>query len=116
MKQDDAPTLIGQLARPTGRILVDKVGETLARLDADACPGGLDSSGIGPPGARPGIRIELQASVRRIDETGTAGTRRAILQRALPGLRDLLAVRWMRDRRRPTTSVEVSPDATGPSA
>lgn len=30
-----------------------------------------------------------------------------ILQRALPGLRDLLAVSWMRDRRRPTQSCEL---------
>jgi len=33
-----------------------------------------------------------------------------ILQRALPGLMDLLAVRWMRARRRPTTSTEVAPE------
>jgi dolichol-phosphate mannosyltransferase len=32
-----------------------------------------------------------------------------IVQRALPGLRDLFAVRWMRSRRRPVTSVEVTP-------
>lgn len=31
-----------------------------------------------------------------------------IVQRALPGLRDLLAVRWMRDRLRPTTNIEVA--------
>lgn len=31
-----------------------------------------------------------------------------IVQRALPGLRDLFAVRWMRSRRRPTTSIEVT--------
>ncbi len=30
-----------------------------------------------------------------------------IVQRALPGLRDLFAVRWMKARRRPTASVEV---------
>lgn len=35
-----------------------------------------------------------------------------IVQRALPGLMDLLAVRWMRSRRRPTASVEVGPDET----
>lgn len=29
-----------------------------------------------------------------------------IVQRALPGLRDLFVVRWMRNRRRPTTAVE----------
>ncbi|MFO0831288.1 MAG: glycosyltransferase family 2 protein [Phycisphaerales bacterium] len=34
-----------------------------------------------------------------------------IVQRALPGLRDLFAVRWMRSRRRPVTSSEVR---TGP--
>ncbi len=33
-----------------------------------------------------------------------------IVQRALPGLLDLLAVRWMRSRRRPVSSVEVSPE------
>lgn len=32
-----------------------------------------------------------------------------IVQRALPGLRDLFAVRWMRSRRRPTTSEDVTP-------
>lgn len=31
-----------------------------------------------------------------------------IVQRALPGLRDLLVVRWMKDRRRPVSSVEVA--------
>jgi dolichol-phosphate mannosyltransferase len=30
-----------------------------------------------------------------------------IVQRALPGLRDLFAVRWMKARRRPTTGVEI---------
>ncbi|MDX2131166.1 MAG: glycosyltransferase family 2 protein [Planctomycetota bacterium] len=38
-----------------------------------------------------------------------------ILQRALPGLRDLFAVRWMRSRRRPVTCVEVR-DAGAPPA
>jgi dolichol-phosphate mannosyltransferase len=40
----------------------------------------------------------------------TAGTTKygfGIVQRALPGLRDLFAVAWMRDRRRPTASMEV---------
>ncbi len=32
-----------------------------------------------------------------------------IVQRALPGLRDLFAVRWMKSRRRPTSSAEVRP-------
>ena len=37
-----------------------------------------------------------------------------IVQRALPGLRDLLVVRWMRDRRRPLTYLEVrGRDGTG---
>jgi hypothetical protein len=35
-----------------------------------------------------------------------------IVQRALPGLLDLLAVKWMRSRRRPTASIEVGPDET----
>lgn len=42
-----------------------------------------------------------------------------IVQRALPGLRDLFAVRWMKARRRPTSSMEVEPKAraaTPPSA
>jgi dolichol-phosphate mannosyltransferase len=34
-----------------------------------------------------------------------------ITKRALPGLMDLFAVRWMRSRRRPVTSIEVRPDA-----
>lgn len=33
-----------------------------------------------------------------------------IVKRALPGLQDLFAVRWMRSRRRPVTSVEVQPE------
>ena len=37
-----------------------------------------------------------------------------IVQRALPGLRDLLAVRYMRDRRRPTDHAEVGTPRTGP--
>jgi glycosyltransferase involved in cell wall biosynthesis len=37
-----------------------------------------------------------------------------IVQRALPGLRDLFAVRWMRTRRRPVTSIELTPP--GPAA
>ncbi|HYE62787.1 MAG TPA: glycosyltransferase family 2 protein [Phycisphaerales bacterium] len=35
-----------------------------------------------------------------------------IIQRALPGLIDLFAVRYMRSRRRPTTSMEVGADTT----
>jgi hypothetical protein len=39
-----------------------------------------------------------------------------VLTRAWPGLIDLFAVRYMRNRRRPTTSVEVTrPDAGGGS-
>jgi hypothetical protein len=34
-----------------------------------------------------------------------------ILKRALPGLQDLFAVRWMRNRRRPTIAGELSPKA-----
>lgn len=34
-----------------------------------------------------------------------------IVQRALPGLLDLLAIKWMRSRRRPTTSSEVKQSA-----
>jgi glycosyltransferase involved in cell wall biosynthesis len=37
-----------------------------------------------------------------------------ILQRALPGLHDLFAVRWMRSRRRPTQSIEVGPQPPTP--
>jgi dolichol-phosphate mannosyltransferase len=41
-----------------------------------------------------------------------------IVQRALPGLRDLFAVRWMKARRRPTSSMEVEPPsrATTPAS
>lgn len=38
-----------------------------------------------------------------------------IMQRAIPGLVDCFAVRYMRSRRRPTTSLEVTPD-TSPRA
>jgi hypothetical protein len=37
-----------------------------------------------------------------------------IVQRALPGLRDLFAVRWMRERRRPVANAEIVA-RTGPS-
>lgn len=36
-----------------------------------------------------------------------------ITKRALPGLHDLFAVRWMRSRRRPVTSVEVFAEVSG---
>lgn len=39
---------------------------------------------------------------------GTTKYGMGIVQRAIPGLLDLFAVRWMRARRRPTTSVEVT--------
>lgn len=35
-----------------------------------------------------------------------------ITKRALPGLHDLFAVRWMRSRRRPTQSIEILPPGT----
>lgn len=38
-----------------------------------------------------------------------------IVQRALPGLRDLFAVRWMKARRRPTSSMEVESKRRAPS-
>lgn len=39
-----------------------------------------------------------------------------IVQRALPGLRDLFTVRWMRARRRPTESMEVGMQEQNPRA
>lgn len=38
-----------------------------------------------------------------------------ITKRALPGLQDLFAIRWMRNRRRPVTSTEVSAPAPTPA-
>ncbi len=46
----------------------------------------------------------------------TAGTTKygmGIVQRAIPGLIDLFAVRYMRSRRRPVQSTEITPDGTG---
>lgn len=38
-----------------------------------------------------------------------------ITKRAIPGLVDLFAIRWMRSRRRPVTSIEVTSDSTSPT-
>lgn len=54
--------------------------------------------------------VEMQVAHR----PRTAGQTKygmGIVQRALPGLIDLFAVRYMKSRRRPTTSVEVRPEA-----
>ncbi|MCA9281722.1 MAG: glycosyltransferase family 2 protein [Phycisphaerales bacterium] len=43
---------------------------------------------------------------------GTSKYGMGITKRAIPGLLDLFAVRWMRNRRRPVTSIEATPDAS----
>ncbi len=53
------------------------------------------------------------AEVRVTHRPRTAGQTKyglGIVQRALPGLIDLFAVRYMKSRRRPTTSTELAPD------
>jgi dolichol-phosphate mannosyltransferase len=58
-----------------------------------------------------GFRVEEMPVRHRPREAGTTKYGLGITKRALPGLRDLLVVRWMRDRRRPVESQEVSPGA-----
>lgn len=55
--------------------------------------------------------------VHRPRTSGTTKYGMGIVQRALPGLLDLLAVRWMRSRRRPVDSAEIpAPIAPRPGA
>ncbi len=49
-------------------------------------------------------------------EFGTTKYGLGIWQRALPGLRDLFAVRWMNSRRRPTSCVEITREDGVPKA
>lgn len=56
-----------------------------------------------------GYTVVEMPVTHRPREFGTTKYGLGIWQRALPGLRDLLAVRWMHSRRRPTAGVEISP-------
>ena len=56
-----------------------------------------------------GYKVVEMDVVHRAREAGETKYGMGIVQRALPGLVDCFAVRWMRNRRRPVTSREVSP-------
>jgi glycosyltransferase involved in cell wall biosynthesis len=55
-----------------------------------------------------GYRVVEMPVKHRAREAGTTKYGLGITKRALPGLRDLFAVRWMRQRRRPVESAEVT--------
>jgi glycosyltransferase involved in cell wall biosynthesis len=54
-----------------------------------------------------GYKVVEMPVKHRAREAGTTKYGLGITKRALPGLRDLLAVRWMRQRRRPVEAAEV---------
>lgn len=58
-----------------------------------------------------GYRVEEMQVTHRPRVAGQTKYGFGILQRALPGLVDLFAVRYMRSRRRPVTSVEVAKES-----
>ncbi len=58
-----------------------------------------------------GYKVVEMPVKHRAREAGTTKYGLGITKRALPGLRDLFAVRWMRARRRPVESVEVGSEA-----
>ena len=55
-----------------------------------------------------GFRVVEASVTHRPRAAGTTKYGMGIAQRAIPGLIDCFAVRWMRARRRPVESVEVS--------
>jgi glycosyltransferase involved in cell wall biosynthesis len=58
-----------------------------------------------------GYKVEEMPVAHRPRVAGETKYGFGIVQRALPGLLDLLAVRWMRARRRPVSSIEVGPES-----
>jgi dolichol-phosphate mannosyltransferase len=56
-----------------------------------------------------GFKVEEMPVTHRPRVAGETKYGFGIVQRALPGLLDLLAVRWMRSRRRPISNAEVRP-------
>jgi len=54
--------------------------------------------------------IEMPVNHRE-RHAGTSKYGMGITKRAIPGLLDLFAVRWMRSRRRPVTSIDATPDS-----
>ncbi len=60
-----------------------------------------------------GYKVEEMPVHHRPREAGTTKYGLGITKRALPGLRDLLVVRWMRDRRRPIESQEIGSGGPG---
>ncbi|MCA9306055.1 MAG: glycosyltransferase family 2 protein [Phycisphaerales bacterium] len=59
--------------------------------------------------------IEMPVNHRE-RHAGTSKYGMGITKRAIPGLLDLFAVRWMRNRRRPVTSIEATPNASAEPA
>jgi len=58
-----------------------------------------------------GYRVEQMDVGHRARTAGISKYGMGVLSRALPGLLDLLAVRWMASRRRPVSTIEVGPVA-----
>jgi dolichol-phosphate mannosyltransferase len=56
-----------------------------------------------------GYKVVEMPVRHRPREAGSTKYGLGITKRAIPGLRDLLAVRWMRQRRRPVDAAEVAP-------
>ncbi len=63
-----------------------------------------------------GYRVEQIDVGHRPRTAGTSKYGMGVLSRALPGLIDLLAVRWMASRRRPVSTMEVQPSVNGAAA
>src|SRR5262245_41038979 len=59
--------------------------------------------------AHMGFKVVEMPVSHRARTAGRSKYGMGIVQRALPGLHDLFAVRWMQSRRRPTTCIEVGP-------
>lgn len=100
--------LLGDTIRDTGCSL-----RVMKREIALALP--LEFRGIHrfiPVSARHlGFKVEEMPVKHRPRVAGETKYGFGIVQRALPGLLDLLAVRWMRSRRRPVSNMEVGPGA-----
>ncbi|MCX5688485.1 MAG: glycosyltransferase family 2 protein, partial [Planctomycetota bacterium] len=101
--------LLGDTIRDTGCSL-----RVMKREIALALP--LEFRGIHrfiPVSARHlGFKVEEMPVKHRPRVAGETKYGFGIVQRALPGLLDLLAVRWMKRRRRPVSNLEVRPGAS----
>jgi glycosyltransferase involved in cell wall biosynthesis len=100
-------SLLGDTIRDTGCSLRLMKREVAVRLP-------LEFSGMHrfiPATARHlGYRVVEMPVTHRPRTAGQTKYGLGIAKRALPGLRDLFAVRWMRARRRPVAAAEVAPE------